>query len=348
MLISIIVPVYNMEKYLEKCVDSILKQTYQNLEIILVNDGSKDSSGLMCDEYADKDQRIKVIHQKNAGLSAARNIGINTATGNYLSFVDSDDWIDPQTYEVLVENIKKSSIAEPDMVRFNAFRGKDIMNPLPFNGAYEGVRLEKEIVNPTLGPDKLGGMFIMGVVWIFLYKRSFIQEHNLRFKIVKRFEDRLFTIATFLRTKSILFVDDSLYHYRLVSDSMSNAYDANRWERELEYMDGMKEECLSAGINLNDPDIKNRIRNEYLLRAILTIHHEFFSNNPSSFYQKKQNIKAIICNQDVLDATRNTKKATLSKKDSILLFFIRNKSAFFISVFESIILLKNKIRKKNG
>jgi len=348
MLISVVVPVYNMEKYIEQCVDSLLNQTYTNLEIILVDDGSKDSSGSMCDDYALKDSRIKVIHQKNAGLSAARNSGMDIATGDYIGFVDSDDWIEPDTYEILVKEIESATTPKPEIVRFNAFRGKDVLNPLPFKGEYRGENLQKEVVLPTIGPDRLGGMFIMGVVWIFLYKKTFIDKHNLRFRIVKRFEDRLFTIATFLRTESILFIDAPLYHYRLVSDSMSNAYDPTRWERELEYMNGMMDECLSAGVDLSGSDIKNRIRNEYLLRAILTVHHEFFSDNPGGFCRKRKNIKQIISYQGVSEASRNVKKTSISKKDSILLFFIKYRCAFLICIFEELILFKNKINKKNG
>ena len=106
-LISIIVPVYNVEKYLSRCIDSILNQTYTNLEILLVNDGSTDSSGVICDLFASKDSRITVTHKKNGGLSDARNVGIKKATGQYIGFVDSDDWINPKMYEKLYENIKK-------------------------------------------------------------------------------------------------------------------------------------------------------------------------------------------------------------------------------------------------
>ena len=103
--ISIIVPVYNVEKYLEKCIDSILNQSYQNLEIILIDDGSTDNSGSICDEYKKKDQRVQVIHQKNQGQSSARNAGLNIAKGSYIGFVDSDDWIEQNMYEKLYKNI---------------------------------------------------------------------------------------------------------------------------------------------------------------------------------------------------------------------------------------------------
>ena len=105
-LISIIIPVYNAEKYLYKCLESVCGQTYQQLEIILVDDGSTDSSGHICDEWAEKDERIGVIHKQNGGVSAARNDGLKASTGAYIGFVDSDDWIDPKMYEKAYEAIK--------------------------------------------------------------------------------------------------------------------------------------------------------------------------------------------------------------------------------------------------
>ena len=108
-LISVIVPVYNVEKYLRQCLDSIINQTYRNLEIILVDDGSTDSSGIICDEYAQIDARIKVIHKENGGLSSARNAGLDVCTsgGDFIAFVDSDDWLEPDMYERLYETSKK-------------------------------------------------------------------------------------------------------------------------------------------------------------------------------------------------------------------------------------------------
>lgn len=106
-LISVIVPVYNVEKYLPDCLDSLVAQTYRNLEIILVDDGSTDSSGKICDEYAKKDPRIQVIHKANAGVAMARNSGLERATGMYVSFVDSDDWLEKNTYQILYQGLKQ-------------------------------------------------------------------------------------------------------------------------------------------------------------------------------------------------------------------------------------------------
>lgn len=108
--ISVVVPVYNVEQYLEKCVNSIINQTYKNLEIILVDDGATDKSGKLCDELAKLDNRIMVYHKKNGGLSDARNYGVERATGDYIGFVDGDDYIDAEMYEKLYEAIKKENV----------------------------------------------------------------------------------------------------------------------------------------------------------------------------------------------------------------------------------------------
>ena len=117
-LVSIVIPIYNVEKYLNECVDSVIVQTYHDLEIILVDDGSTDNSGKLCDEYKKIDDRIKVIHQKNGGLSAARNTGMDSAIGEYLYFLDSDDYIEPQTVERLVDTIEQE---KADIVLFDGY-----------------------------------------------------------------------------------------------------------------------------------------------------------------------------------------------------------------------------------
>ena len=120
--ISVIVPVYNVEKYLEKCIDSILSQTFKNFEIILVDDGSTDSCGIICDEYERLDNRVKVIHKINGGLSSARNSGLEIASGEYVAFVDSDDWIDKNMYQELYNEAKKNNA---DIVQCKFIKAKD-------------------------------------------------------------------------------------------------------------------------------------------------------------------------------------------------------------------------------
>ena len=109
-MISVIIPVYNVEEYLDDCLTSVLAQTYSNLEILLINDGSTDNSGVICDKYAQTDSRIKVFHKENGGVSSARNIGLENATGQYIAFVDPDDWIEPNMYETIITQFEKSDV----------------------------------------------------------------------------------------------------------------------------------------------------------------------------------------------------------------------------------------------
>ena len=235
--ISVIIPIYNAEKYLPRCLDSIINQTYSNLEIILINDGSSDASGNICDSYAKEDSRVKVIHQSNAGVSAARNAGLDIATGDYISFVDPDDWIESNMYEVLVGTIQDKEI---DILRFNAYRKGEIINKLPFRGEYSNKELEEKILLPLIGAEKFGGMFILGVLWLHLYKREVIEDNHIRFNPqLRRCEDRLFTLSSIIHAKSILFVDEVLYHYEVYDNSLSNRYDPERWEQELIYLSSL-------------------------------------------------------------------------------------------------------------
>ncbi|MBO5414736.1 MAG: glycosyltransferase [Bacilli bacterium] len=141
-LLTVIVPVYNVEKYLDTCIKSIINQTYSNLEIILVDDGSKDDSGRICDKYAEKDKRIKVIHKENEGLSEARNLGIKLSKGDYITFVDSDDYIDERMYEILIHDLEyyDVDIATCDYLRVEDYSKKaEISNEVNIYGKKEAL-----------------------------------------------------------------------------------------------------------------------------------------------------------------------------------------------------------------
>ena len=139
-LISIIVPIYKVEQYLPRCVDSLINQTYQNLEIILVDDGSPDRCGEICDEYAKRDQRIKVIHKQNAGVAEARITGFETSIGEYIAFVDSDDYVDSEYIRHLFCNMKKYNVAMSCCQLVNVYCGKTFNDYRPEIGLFEGKR----------------------------------------------------------------------------------------------------------------------------------------------------------------------------------------------------------------
>lgn len=212
-LVSIIVPVYNVEMYLKKCIDSLLNQEYRNIEVVLVDDGSTDDSPSICDNYRGIDSRVKVIHKKNGGLSDARNVGIEYATGDYYTFVDSDDSIDKDyvwyLYELLTRYNADMSICEFDYVDEN---GKRINSPI--GDEREIVLTKKEAVHFLL-KQKPYSNSASGK----LFKKEFFA--NLRFPIGKLYEDTATIYKCFLLSEKIIFGARPLYQYLYRTTSLS-------------------------------------------------------------------------------------------------------------------------------
>lgn len=200
--ISIIVPVYKVEQYIRRCLDSILMQTYSNLEIILIDDGSPDLCGQICDEYAEKDDRIKVIHQKNAGLSAARNAGIEVATGEYFSFVDSDDFVYKDYCKVLLNIAEKNhaSIAVCEHVRTT----EDFLKPQDKKYSVI-VRNKKEAMHHLICNENTN------YVWGKIYKRELFQ--NIRFLSGRLYEDIAIMYQLMDQCDCVAYVDAPYYGY---------------------------------------------------------------------------------------------------------------------------------------
>ena len=222
-MISVIVPVYNVERYIRQCVESILEQTYADLEIILVDDGSTDGSGSICDEYKLKDNRVVVIHKCNGGLSEARNAGLDIARGEYIEFVDSDDYIEPDMYEVLYKNCERyaADLAAARFVKFNT-QGEVRKN---FTENIEVFSREEMLRLFIVGDRRYE---ITMSVWDRLYKRELISD--LRFPVGKCYEDIVFSTKVIEKSKINVYIDRALYHYRLREDSISGE-DFNDYNR---------------------------------------------------------------------------------------------------------------------
>ena len=204
-LISIIIPIYNCEQHLEKCIKSIQNQTYTHLEILLIDDGSTDSSGEICDNYSKEDVRIKVFHCQNGGVSAARNFGINHANGEYIAFVDSDDYLLPEMYEKL---INKANETDSDMVfcRYQAIDSKGVISEE--TSGIERFIKEKDLSLFIVHTKDL----IMGTCWRSLYKRSFVLPFKFNTDLILG-EDLVFMLQLLTSTQNISFVPDVLYNY---------------------------------------------------------------------------------------------------------------------------------------
>ncbi len=216
--ISVIIPVYNCAKYLPMCLDSIIYQTYDNLEIICINDGSKDNSGKILEQYKQKDTRIKVITQHNQGQSIARNKGIEAATGNYISFIDGDDWVSLSLYQKFAKKLKEIK-QDIDIYMFNACdyyeKAQNLYLTQIFNiKNWKPKQNQLYVFDDCMNPFT-GNMSPCNKI----YKTEFLKEHNIRFTEGLIFEDQLFFLQTFMPAKTIFINNENLYMYRRENNS---------------------------------------------------------------------------------------------------------------------------------
>ena len=258
-MISVIVPVYNVEKYLNKCIDSILQQCYSNFEILLVDDGSTDSSSVICEEYAKADSRVRVIHKKNGGLSSARKCGVENALGQYIMFVDGDDWIEQNTLSDTFSVIEKHGV---DCVLFSYTKEYENKS-IPLSILSEDFFADTEekvlkiyhrffgLIGEELATPEFADSF--SPCCMKLYKREFaLNGKYYDTREVGSSEDSLFNIYALKDAKTLYYLNKPLYHYRKNnSSSLTNGYRkdlAKKWEKLYDYMN-------EAIVKLELPDI---------------------------------------------------------------------------------------------
>ena len=214
---SIIVPVYNVSEYLRRCLSSLINQTFKDIEIILVDDGSKDDSSAICDEYAQIDSRVKVIHKENGGLSDARNKGLEAATGNYVIFVDSDDYIDTDACDKFLPYIEKSY----DIIIGDAYVEGGKCN-------LTHVVTEDVMTGETYLLRALSAELASMAVWLNVYRREFLRDNGLNFKFGILHEDEQFTPRCLLKANTVVYSGVFFYHYIIRPSSITTKPDKRK------------------------------------------------------------------------------------------------------------------------
>lgn len=317
-LISIIVPVYNVEKYLARCLDTLLNQTYIELEIILVNDGSTDNSGIICDKYSNDDKRIKVYHQSNKGLSGARNTGLKFAEGEFIGFVDSDDWVEPNMFEVMVETLLTKNVGVVECGLNKLYKKSSDKSPSVTRNIYIENRLEalKRIIkNQSFS------------VWRRLYKANLIK--NIFFVEGKNSEDVYYTLNVFQKIDKIAFIDDKLYNYFIGGVSITRG---GYRLKTLDTVDAALFLHKTVEQQENDSALKS-ISNDFLLE-ILIYNYKSLSKNkqhdPSKEY--RHTLKKLI--------VKHSKKKNVNPQ----IYLAKNLPIF---AFELLIRLKDYCEKSN-
>lgn len=336
--VSVIIPIYNVEKYLEQCIESIRNQTIGEIEIILIEDGSPDKSGQICDEYAKKDSRIRVFHKQNEGVSLARNLGIEKATGEWISFMDPDDWAEP----TMIEKALKIAIKEKaDIVQWNSYYNTP-KGQTPRKAIYPEIirREQKEIelleldILSTVYEEVNTGISVGPIrgVWGKLYRKEMIKENRFN-KDLYAFEDGIFNLCVFENAKTIVLVNEYLHHYRVNENSVCNSY-KETWIQQNEKILQEVEKIIKAKQNVEFTKIYLILACELfstcLSRCI------FHKDNPANFSQRLEMLKqyiGLLENKKVLDSV-DTKY--LNRKQKLLIFLAKRKHMYSIAMIYGI------------
>lgn len=266
---SIIVPVYNVKNYLNRCIQSLLDQKMSGLELILVDDGSTDGSGEMCDSFAEQFPQICVIHKENGGLASARNAGMQRACGSYISFVDSDDWLDPGTCRILQEHLQKDT---PDILNFGyrKIRNGEVLlqeyAAFP-EGLYDTRQIRSLILPDSIAREKAFDQVNLPVqlsACMCVYRRGFLQEHGISFTSEREVlcEDWLFNIRCLCRAHSMSILHDVFYNYDTRDTSLSMSYKPDAYVRRRRLYACYREELDQTG-NMT-PQIQRRLENFWM------------------------------------------------------------------------------------
>ena len=325
--VSVIIPVYNVEKYIHRCVDSVLKQTLTDIEIILVDDGSPDGSPAICDKYAVQDSRVHVIHKENGGLASARNAGIRLAVGEYIFFVDSDDWIDAETLEELVAIADAKDV---DFVRYRPmyagwpdhkdgelcdFGTESMLN----EGVYNKDTIRK-VIYPHLITTKQLTLGPIVAAWRSLYRRAFLEDNRLLFDDLVRYsEDSVFSARVICATNSFYYLDGAkYYHYFYNKDSITKSFKSDRWDSSKELI-----RCFERDFSeYPDYDFSEQLIRQKMFCVLNTINQRYAIRG---LIERVEYCKMICYDPITVRAFRHTSLADVPFKLRIVLWLIRFK-----------------------
>ena len=324
-MVSIIVPVYNVEKYLGKCINSLLQQTYSNIQIILINDGSTDSSGNICNKYSDFDKRIFVLHKQNEGVSAARNAGIDISIGEYLLFVDSDDWLEANTVAELIEIQKKGDF---DVIMFGFLR-EDFKGNNQKSISFQKNQLNNKDEVMKVLPELIKKESINSPC-NKLYKSNIIKDNDIKFdNLISIGEDALFNYKVFSKINCLIITDKCFYHYiKDNSESLTQKYNPIKYNM-LVYVNDFLLRNFGGDILLAAKFIR--------LKNICSCLLDIVVNDSLPFTDKKNNIYYILGKED--PQNWNDYNNCIYK---VLRFILNTKNIDFI--YFSVLLI-SKIRK---
>lgn len=329
MKFSIIVPVYKTEKYLSDCIESIVNQTYNNLEIILVDDGSADNCPSICDEWALKDSRIKVIHKKNEGSVAARKTGFSQATGEYVGFVDSDDRIDRDMYKKIYDSVRKYHSDCVITQFYFSFADRNLKSDYLLDKSfYSRDDIEKSIFPYMVFKGQYYRFGIFPNCWSKVFKREIVEKHIYDVdNRIRMGDDAAFVFPCLMECGSISFVDEPLYYYRQNLESMTATYDAALPETYYLPYKAVLDKSELLGVDLS------KQLSYYLLYMVnFTVRNEMLKSDRSD-KGTKEVFEEILNNSFVRDSMKNIKLKILPLHTKMLALGLKLKSAAILNLY---------------
>ena len=350
---SVVVPIYKVEKYLPRCIDSLIGQTLKDIEIILVDDGSPDGSPAICDEYAAKDSRIKVIHKKNGGVSAARNDGLKIATGDYIIFCDSDDWMEKDALESLynkgVETGADIVVGDIYLIRgekavYNKYfehefhyTKREDMDELVKADMYQGYSPDPPVGSRTIG---YGGPWNKGV------KRQFLLDHNICFdpSLLGIFDDILYTAYMYAQAGSIVYIHKPVYNYVDLSTSITKGYKAN----SLDISDRIFKAFKALMAKFGSDGKFDRAFDGLVIRRLLESMGFYFFNdaNGKGYKQTLSELRETVKGEPYASAIKNVEVDRLFLKQGLVVKILRTGPVTGVWMLYKLKKLKNFILGK--
>jgi glycosyltransferase involved in cell wall biosynthesis len=326
--LSVIVPVYNAEKHLQRCIDSITRQTFEDFEVILVNDGSKDDTKRICDNNAVMDERIKVLHKENGGTSSARNAGLRVALGNYIGFVDSDDWLEPEMYQVMYEKAEKHHV---DLVISDYRRVLDdysfeVIQPIR-EGYYDKGDMIREYFPCLLMREDFDYPPTISN-WACLFRKQLLADNDIWYDTATKYnEDFLFGARAAYKCSSMYHLKKH-YNYNFCFNPCSTTavYNTDKWKINLHVF----RQAKAYFGNAPDYDFSRQLKTAIIFLSFNAINET--SKFKGGFIKMYCEIKAILKHVYLRDAFTGYKYPKVNYKFSIILFFHKHKFAFLFAL----------------
>ena len=335
--ISVIVPVYQAKTYLEKCVESVLNQTFADWELILVDDGCTDGSSELCDKCAAKDDRIRVFHKKkNAGVSEARNLGLNEAKGDYIAFLDVDDRFECQALETMWSLREQTDADTVGCWHLNLYAdGSKTIEPLLPAGIYDAQGIREGIVYPLLG-DRLTAPVFNGFIWRYLFSTKIIRTAHITFEGAY-LEDELFLMEYFCNAHKLAVTDQPLYRYFINPSSATHRYMKDYMKVFTRFM--KRKEALVARYQLEEARPQWR---EYSNWAglLIAIGNEYTATNPLHPRKKQKAVEEICARPEMAKAIAEVAPVGLNPNKQMVANLVRKKHFFILT---QMYRLKNRI-----